>query len=110
MYRVVEIDGRQVPLKACASLLLTYRAQFGRDFLADLRSIAANVEAGTVDGEAVETIARITWVMAKKAEPAVPDFETWLDGFDAFDVESLSEPVIELAVSSIKGTREAPKN
>lgn len=86
----VEIDGKQVSFKASAAIPRIYRIKFNRDIYKDLRSLEKAVGDGdeqnsNLDLFSLEMFENIAYVMAKHADPTIPDTpEEWLDGFNTF--------------------------
>ena len=93
MTRTIEIDGKQVPFKASAAIPRIYRVKYGRDIFKDLMKLekALNenaAEESNLDLFSLETFENIAYLMAKHADPSLPDTaEEWLD---EFSVSSLS--------------------
>ena len=106
----IEIDGRQVAFKASAAVPRIYRIKFGRDIFADIdRLIEATErqapESSALDLETLNIFEDVAYIMAKYADPAVPDTpEEWLDGFDMFSIYFILPQIIELCRLNTKTT------
>ena len=100
--RKVEIDGKQVPFKASAAIPRIYRIKFNRDMYKDLRSLEKAVGEGdeensNLDLFSLEMFENIAYVMAKHADPNIPDTpEEWLDEFNTFSIYQVLPSIIEL--------------
>ena len=100
--RKVEIDGKQVPFKASAAIPRIYRIKFNRDIYKDLRSLEKAVGEGdeensNLDLFSLEMFENIAYVMAKHANPNIPDSpEEWLDEFNTFSIYQVLPSIIEL--------------
>ena len=100
--RKVEIDGKQVPFKASAAIPRIYRIKFNRDIYKDLRSLEKAVGEGDEDNSnldlfSLEMFEIIAYVMAKHADPNIPDTpEEWLDEFNTFSIYQVLPSIIEL--------------
>ena len=98
----IEIDGRQVAFKASAAIPRIYRMKFQRDIYKDLRvlekSLGENEEGkSNLDLFSLEMFENIAFVMAKHAEPGIPDTpEEWLDEFNTFSIYQVLPQLIEL--------------
>ena len=93
----IEIDGKPVAFKASAAIPRIYRIKFQRDIYKDLRSL--------------EMFENIAYVMAKHADPSIPDNpEDWLDEFNTFSIYQVLPKLIELWGMNIKTDVEAKKN
>lgn len=90
MEKTLNIDGKNIRFKATAGTLIRYKAEMGREFLADSLMLASAVDknGNVVDASKlnIELAYGIAWAMAKTADNNVPDLLTWLDGFDEFDI------------------------
>ena len=100
--RKIEIDGKQVAFKASAAIPRIYRLKFQRDIYKDLRSLERSVgdgneENSNLDLFSLEMFENIAFVMAKHADPSIPDTpEDWLDGFSTFSIYQVLPELIEL--------------
>lgn len=111
--RKVEIDGKQVPFKASAAIP---RIKFNRDIYKDLRSLEKAVgerdeENSNLDLFSLEMFENIAYVMAKHADPNIPDTpEEWLDEFNTFSIYQVLPSIIELWGLNVQTEVESKKN
>ena len=114
--RKVEIDGKQVPFKASAAIPRIYRIKFNRDIYKDLRSLEKAVGEGdeensNLDLFSLEMFENIAYVMAKHADPNIPDTpEKWLDEFNTFSIYQVLPSIIELWGLNVQTEVESKKN
>lgn len=114
--RKVEIDGKQVPFKASAAIPRIYRIKFNRDIYKDLRSLEkavgeGNEENSNLDLFSLEMFENIAYVMAKHADPNIPDTpEEWLDEFNTFSIYQVLPSIIELWGLNVQTEVESKKN
>ena len=114
--RKVEIDGKQVPFKASAAIPRIYRIKFNRDIYKDLRSLEKAVGEGdeqnsNLDLFSLEMFENIAYVMAKHADPNIPDTpEEWLDEFNTFSINQVLPSIIELWGLNVQTEVESKKN
>ena len=114
--RKIEIDGKEVAFKASAAIPRIYRLKFQRDIYKDLRVLEKSVgddkeESSNLDLFSLEMFENIAFVMAKHAEPSIPDTpEEWLDGFNTFSIYQVLPKLIELWGLNVKTDVEAKKN
>ena len=114
--RNVEIDGKQVPFKASAAIPRIYRIKFNRDIYKDLRSLEKAVGEGdennsNLDLFSLEMFENIAYVMAKHADPNIPDTpEEWLDEFNTFSIYQELPSIIELWGLNVQTDVESKKN
>lgn len=74
----VEIDGKRVPFKASAAIPRIYHLKFQRDIYKDLSVLEksinqANPDDSNLDLFSLEMFENIAFVMAKHADPNIPD-------------------------------------
>ena len=114
--RKVEIDGKQVPFKASAAIPRIYRIKFNRDIYKDLRSLEKAVGEGdeensNLDLFSLEMFENIAYVMAKHADPNIPETpEEWLDEFNTFSIYQVLPSIIELWGLNVQTEVESKKN
>lgn len=116
MIKNIEIDGKQVPFRASAAIPRIYRIKFQRDIYKDLAALekAISKEDETVsnlDMFSLEMFENIAYVMAKHADPDIPDTpEEWLDAFNTFSIYQVLPKIIQLWGLNVKTDIEAKKN
>lgn len=113
--RDIEIDGQKVKFKASAAIPRIYRLKFQRDIYKDLSSLEKSIGNGE-DGESnldlfsLEMFENIAFIMAKHANPGIPDTpEEWLDGFNTFSIYQVLPQLIELWGLNVRTDIEAKK-
>ena len=112
----IEIDGKQIPFKASAAIPRIYRLRFQRDIYKDLSTLdkslnKQNPEESTLDMFSLEMFENIAYIMAKHADPNIPDSpEEWLDEFNTFSIYQVLPQIIELWGLNVKTEVEAKKN
>ena len=113
--KTVEIDGKQVLFKASAAIPRIYRIKFGRDIYKDLakleKSVSKNKEGSSeIDIPSLEMFENIAYIMAKHADPSIPDTpEEWLDNFNTFSIYQVLPSLIELWGLNMKRDVQAKK-
>ena len=114
--RNIEIDGKEVAFKASAAIPRIYRLKFQRDIYKDIaqleKSLGDNTEEeSNLDLFSLEMFENIAFIMAKHADPSIPDeVEDWLDEFNTFTIYQVLPQLIELWGMNIKTDAEAKKN
>lgn len=102
MKQNIEIDSKQVPFRASAAIPRIYRMKFHRDIYKDLKSLEksigdGNEESSDLDMFSLEMFENIAYIMAKHANPAIPDDpEDWLDEFNTFSIYQVLPQLIQL--------------
>lgn len=116
MIQKIEIDGKQVSFKASAAIPRIYRIRFQRDIYKDLAALEKAIggedeNASGLDMFSLELFENIAYVMAKHADPSVPDSpEEWLDGFNTFSIYQVLPKIIELWGLNVQTDAESKKN
>lgn len=114
--KTIDIDGKQVTFRASAAVPRIYRIKFGRDIYKDLAALEkavgdGNEEASDLDLFSLEMFENIAYIMAKHADPNIPDTpEEWLDGFGTFSIYQVLPQIIELWGLNVQTQAEAKKN
>ncbi len=116
MKKIIEIDGKKVPFKASAAIPRMYRLKYGRDIFKDLTKLEkalnnGNEEESNLDMFSLETFENIAYLMAKHADPSVPDSaEDWLDEFSVFSIYQVLPEIINLWGLNLQTQSDAKKN
>jgi hypothetical protein len=111
----IEIDGKEVAFKASAAIPRIYRLKFQRDIYKDLSSLEKSIGdedegASNLDMFSLEMFENIAFVMAKHADPSIPDNpEEWLDEFNTFSIYQVLPKLIELWGLNIRTDVESKK-
>ena len=116
MMKKIEIDGKAVTFKASAAIPRIYRIKFQRDIYKDLSVLEKSIGDGDPEKSSLylfslEMFENIAYVMAKHADPSIPDNpEEWLDEFNTFSIYQVLPKLIELWGMNIRTDVEAKKN
>ena len=112
----LEIDGQEVAFRASAAIPRIYRVKFHRDIYKDLRelekAIGDNSESeSNLDMFSLEMFENIAFIMAKHADPTIPDTpEEWLDNFSTFSIYQVLPSIIELWGLNVQTDIQSKKN
>lgn len=104
----IEIDGQMVAFKASAAIPRIYRLKFQRDIYKDLALLEKSIgdgkeESSNLDMFSLEMFENIAFIMAKHADPSIPDTpEEWLDNFNTFSIYQVLPQLIELWGLNVK--------
>ena len=116
MTQTIEIDGQPVKFRASAAIPRIYRMRFHRDIYKDLslleKSISKEDEGDSnLDLFSLEMFENIAYIMAKHADPSIPDTpEEWLDNFNTFSIYQVLPKLIELWGLNVQTTVQSKKN
>ena len=127
MERTVNIDGREVRLRASAAIPRMYRIRFRRDIIQDMSSIQRaisqarenvtklntdeNDEVSSLPLDALTMFENIAYLLARHADPeAVPDsVDAWLDGFETFSIYQVMPDIQEMWEENLRTLNEPKK-
>ncbi|MHC5250475.1 hypothetical protein [Enterococcus sp. LJL90] len=119
MEKTIYIDDKPVRLKSTAATPLRYKAQFRKDYFAELLKLAKFGSSGSKNEEEedefdlmdisfseldtldFEVIYNFIWVLAKTADSTIPAPMEWLDNFDSMPIAEVFPEVAGLLEASI---------
>ena len=116
LMKKIEIDGKEVAFRASAAIPRIYRVKFHRDIYKDLRALEKAVgdnseSESNLDMFSLEMFENIAFVMAKHADPTIPDTpEEWLDNFSTFSIYQVLPSIIELWGLNVQTDIQSKKN
>ena len=116
MTQTIEIDGQPVKFRASAAIPRIYRMRFHRDIYKDLSLLEKSISnqdegSSNLDLFSLEMFENISYIMAKHADPEVPDTpEEWLDNFNTFSIYQVLPKLIELWGLNVQTTVQSKKN
>lgn len=108
MEKIINISGKNIPLRASAATTKRYKMQFQRDFLGDMLKVAKlaksignefDIEKATEEDIKkldFDIFSDIVWVFAKTANPSIAEPLSWLDQFDEFPIEDIIPEILDL--------------
>lgn len=91
MKKEITVDGKTVVLQTNAFMPFLFKKEFKKDFFETVGAIDKNLDA----------MYELAWVMAKTADPNIPDFEEWLSGFEEFPLNEYQGEIVELVMTCI---------
>lgn len=116
LIKKVTINGTEVTFKASAAIPRIYRVKFHRDIYKDLRTLEKAVGKNSKDDSgldvfSLEMFENIAYIMAKHADPTIPDTaEEWLDQFNTFSIYQVLPELIELWGLNVQTDVQSKKN
>ena len=114
--QTIEIDGQPVKFRASAAIPRIYRLRFHRDIYKDLSLLEKSVskqdeDSSSLDLFSLEMFENIAYIMAKHADPEIPDTpEEWLDNFNTFSIYQILPKLIELWGLNVQTDVQSKKN
>lgn len=113
MEKIITIDGRPVQFKSTGAFLLRYKAQFGRDALADIYKLQQAVDVKgqvkNIDALDLEIFYDLVWTLAKTADPTIPPPMEWLDEFSEFPLMDIMPQLMDMIFSCLSSTAKSKK-
>lgn len=97
--KTIEIDGKEVKFATSAAIPRIYRLKFNADILLDMAKMKDEIEKadGSLPIECLTIFENVAYVMAKHADPSIPDtIDEWLDGFSAFNIYEVLPEIMSL--------------
>ncbi|WP_085521424.1 hypothetical protein [Tuberibacillus sp. Marseille-P3662] len=114
MEKTITIDDKQVKFESKGSTPLRYKKQFNSDFFTDLmkmQELAKIQKKKTqptyeeIKSLDMEVFYNICWVLAKTADPNIPEPLEWLDKFDVFPLVNILTELQELITASLQDSK-----
>jgi hypothetical protein len=113
MEKTITIDGKQVRFKSNGATPLRYKAQFGKDYFKEIMKLAQleklqgkkKISAADLDALDFEVFYNISWIMAKTADPTIPEPMEWLEQFDEFPMIDIIPEIQDLLLTSFQTTK-----
>jgi hypothetical protein len=110
MEKTITIDGKDIRFKTNGATPLRYKAQFGKDYFKEILKMAPlekmggkkKVEAKDLEVLDFEVFYNIAWIMAKTANPEIPEPIKWLDGFEEFPIGDIFPELQDLMAASLQ--------
>lgn len=112
MEKILQIDGKDVRMRASALIPRLYRFRFGRDIIKDMLTLKkAYDKVKELPDDATEEekqdaqlsvldltiFENVAYIMAKHANPDVPDTpDEWLEEFETFSIYEVMPEILEL--------------
>lgn len=98
MEKVIKVGDKDIRFRATGATMRIYRQRFQRDILQDMQHLQKQRDSGKeFSAEALMCFENIAYVMAKQADPGIPDDpDEWLDSFDVFSIYQVLPQIFEL--------------
>lgn len=112
MVEILNIDGKEVKMRASALIPRIYRFRFGRDMIQDMNSLrkawkkVTELPEDATEEEKEEAqfsvmdltiFENVAYVMAKHGDPSTPDsIDEWMDQFELFSIYEVLPEILKL--------------
>ena len=86
--KIIQVGGKDIPMRATAFVPRMYRIRFGRDMFRDLGRLSDKLAADHSDASQLDVMdltvfEDLSYCMAKHADPSIPESpDEWLDTID----------------------------
>lgn len=121
MKKNILIDGKPVPFVANGATPWRYRARFHEDIFKDISRLTEDFsKAQVIDGngsvslleiDSLEAFEKIAYIMAKQADPDIPDDPAeWLERFEFFSIYEVLPEILGLWNLNLEQKSEVKKN
>lgn len=112
MEKTIIIDDKEVRLKSTGGTPVRFKAQFGKDYFAQLLKLAPlgkidmeNLDPNSLDQVDFDVFYNLIWTMARTADPKIPEPMVWLDSFDSFPIIEILEDIQDMITSTIQSKK-----
>lgn len=115
MEKTITIDGKEIRFKTNGATPLRYKAQFGQDYFKEILKMAPleslskkkkqDIVAKDLEVLDFEVFYNIAWIMAKTANPSIPEPIEWLEQFDEFPMAEVIPELQDMLLASIQTTK-----
>jgi len=111
--KTIEIDGKKIRFKTNGATPLRYKAQFGKDYFKEILKLTplANLKSKknfNIDDFAAldfDVFFNIAWIMAKTADPTIPEPMEWLEQFEEFPMAEVIPELQDMMAASFMTTK-----
>lgn len=116
MEKTILIDGKEVRFKSTGGTALRYKAQFRKDYFAEILKLIPSfqklekvntnkITSKDLEGLDFEVFYNFAWVLAKTADSSIPDPLTWLDSFDSFPMIEIIPELQDMLLATIEAKK-----
>lgn len=115
MEKTIKIDGKEIRFKTNGATPLRYKAQFQKDYFKEILKLASLEKLADKDKSEVshddlatldfEIFYNIAWIMAKTADPTIPEPIEWLEQFEEFPMAEIIPELQELLLASFQTSK-----
>lgn len=114
MRKIITVGDKAVEFKSSAAIPRIYRKEYGRDIFKDMAALSRAMDenkeqASEIALESLEMFENLAWIMAKHADPQLPDVDEWLDGFETFSIYQILPELLEMWSIETKSIEESKK-
>lgn len=110
MEKTINVNGKEVKFETTGSTPRRYRKKFNSDLFLDIAKLQnAITSTGTLDNASLECFENLCYIMAKQADPSIPDDpDEWLDQFEILSIYEILPQIMGLWGANVE-TLDEPK-
>jgi hypothetical protein len=113
MEKTITIDEKKVRFKTNGAIPLRYKAQFGKDYFKEIFKMLPianlskdkDLNADDLEHLDFEVFYNVAWIMAKTADPTIPDPLEWLGEFEEFPIGDIFPELQELMMATMQTSK-----
>jgi hypothetical protein len=115
MEKTLTISGKEVLFKTNGAIPLRYKAQFGKDYFKDILKMfpltklkgrkPKDITVKDLEALDFEVFYNVSWVMAKTADPSIPEPLTWFAGFEEFPIGDVFPELQEMMIATLETSK-----
>jgi len=113
MEKTLTIDGQKIRFKTNGAIPLRYKVQFGKDYFKEIFKMLPIAEMGKkenlqpedLESLDFEVFYNMAWIMAKTADPTIPEPLEWLGEFDEFPIAEIFPEMQDLIMATLQSSK-----
>lgn len=111
MEKTIVIDDKKVRFKTNGAIPLRYKAQFGKDYFKEIfkmlpiARMGKNPKPEDLESLDFEVFYNVAWIMAKTANPTIPEPIEWLGEFEEFPIADIFPELQDLMMATLQSKK-----
>ena len=111
MEKTLVIDDKKVRFKTNGAIPLRYKAQFGKDYFKEIfkmlpiARMGKNPKPEELESLDFEVFYNVAWIMAKTADPTIPEPIEWLGEFEEFPIADIFPELQDLMMATLQSKK-----
>ncbi len=111
MEKIVNIEGKEIGLKASAGTVRAYRDIFGGDLIVDMGTAETDILGNkSMSAESARIAENAVYLMAKEYDSSLPPINEWLSQFSPYFIYSAIVQAINMWHDNTKTLNKSKKN
>lgn len=115
MEKTIVVGGKEIRFKTNGATPLRYKAQFQKDYFKEIMKLMPlsnlaeknkkNVNVKDLEALDFEVFYNIAWIMAKTADPSIPEPMLFFEQFDEFPIVEVIPELQDLIFASFQSSK-----